>query len=119
MADSFHDALESLVKGCPGVQAAGFMDFEGNEIAIVPKGAQERMRTSAAFGGIALRRLGTAEQAAGRGGVRRVSLGGPDGQLMILAVGDTYQLIVTLGEDAGLGVVAKAEETVRLLEAAI
>ena len=55
----------------------------------------------------------------GRGGVRRVRLAGPAGELLILAVGDSYQLVVTLEEEAGLGVTSAADEAVRLLEAAI
>lgn len=119
MADSFEDVLSGLMKQCPAVQAAGFMDIDGAEIACLPRGALERLKNGAAFSGIALRRLGTAEKAAGRQGVRHIDLAGKEGRLLAFAVGDSYQLLLMVGATAAPGLLGQAEEAVGLLEAGI
>jgi predicted regulator of Ras-like GTPase activity (Roadblock/LC7/MglB family) len=119
MAESFEDVLSGLVKRCPAVQAAGFMDIDGAEIACVPRGALERLKSGAAFSGIALRRLGTAEKAAGRQGVHHFDLSGKAGRLMAFPVGDNYQLILVVGAEGAPGLLGQATEAVRHLEAGI
>lgn len=119
MADSFEDVLAGLMKRCPALQAAGFMDIDGAEIAYLPKHAHERLQDGAAFGGIALRRLGTAEKAAGRQGVRHFDLVGREGRVLAFPVGNEYQLILLAGTEPAPGLVAAAEEAVGLLEAGI
>ena len=119
MADSFEDVLAGLMKQCPAVQAAGFMDIDGAEIACLPRSAMERLKSGAAFSGIALRRLGTAEKAAGRQGVRHIDLTGQEGRLLAFAVGDSYQLVVVLSTAVAPGLLSQAEEAVGLLEAGI
>ena len=119
MAESFESVLQTLVKQCPAVQAAGFMDIDGAEIAVEPRGALERLKSGAAYGGIALRRVAAAEKAAGRQGVRHLDLVGQQGRLIAFPVGDAYQLVLLLSGQPAPGVVPAAREAISRLEAGI
>lgn len=117
MPDVFTDAISKLVSDCPGVSGAAFTDLDGEEIAIHPHGRREELRLCAAYGGIALRRLGTAEERAGRVGVRTLVLHGTEGALVTLKVGDQYQLVVSLAPHVPPArVVAAARSAVETLE---
>lgn len=115
MADPFTDALSGLVERCPGIQGAAFTDLDGEDIA--HHGDRENLRLCAAYGGIALRRLSTAEERVGRGPIKHVVLHGTKGGLVALKVGDEYQLVLSLCEDTPAArVLSEAAETVGTLE---
>jgi predicted regulator of Ras-like GTPase activity (Roadblock/LC7/MglB family) len=104
MGDSFQDTLSDLVAGCPQIQSAVFADFDGEDIATHPTAQRDELRLCAAYGGIALRRLGSAEERAARKPVRAVTMTGADGTLAAFMVGDEYQLVIRAakGTPAGL-----------------
>lgn len=97
MADVFQETMSKLVAEVPGVTGAAFTDLDGEEIAVHPKARREELRLCAAYQGIALRRLASAEQKAGRGGVRSLTVRGAGGVVVTLKVGDQYQLLVQAG----------------------
>lgn len=119
MADSFEGVLAGLMERFSAIKGAGFLDIDGSEIAATPASALERIKAGGAYGGIQLRRLQTAEQAAGRGGVRHVELVAEQGRLLAFGVGSEYQLILVLDGSPAPGVVAAASEAVSALEAGI
>lgn len=120
MADPLNDPLSKLIERCPTVKGAAFTDLDGEDIALQPKDARETLRLCAAYNGIALRRLSTAEQEAGRAGVRRVVVRGRDGAVLSLKIGDEYQLVVQVDDNAQVGaVMSAARAAARSLESAI
>lgn len=120
MADPLNDPLAKLMQRCPSVKGAAFTDLDGEDIALMPRDARETLRLCAAYNGIALRRLSTAEQGAGRDAVRRVVVRGRGGAVLSLKVGDEYQLVVQVaGGDHVGSVMSAARSAARALEAAI
>ncbi len=116
----FAQALDDLMQRCPSVRGAAFTDLDGEEIALEPPSARDLLRLCAAYGGIALRRLSTAESAAGRGPIHQVSLRGATGAFVTLKVGEEYQLVLHLDDRAPPGqVLVFARDTVSALEANI
>ncbi|MCB9538468.1 MAG: hypothetical protein H6704_19625 [Myxococcales bacterium] len=116
----FAQALDDLMQRCPSVRGAAFTDLDGEEIALEPSSARETLRLCAAYGGIALRRLSTAESAAGRGPIHQVALRGSTGAFVTLKVGEEYQLVLHLDDRAPQGqVLLCARDTVTTLEANI
>lgn len=99
MAD-FSDALDTLLANCSAIRGAAFTDLDGEDIAVEPREARDALRICAAFGGLALKRLAAAEQAAGRPGVSSVTVDGADGRFFAFAVGDNYQLVLSVAGDA-------------------
>lgn len=119
MPDPFSDAIAGLLKDCPGVVGAAFTDLEGQEIALLPKSEKETLRLCAAYGGIAMRRLNTAETAE-TGQIDHLILQGDKGSVVTVRVADEYQLIVSVGpETPSAHVVTAAHKAARLIEANI
>jgi len=115
MADAFTEALSGLVDRCSGISGAAFTDLDGEDIA--HHGDRENLRLCAAYGGIALRRLTTAEARSGRGPINHVVLHGTTGGLVAMKVGDEYQLVLSLDSKTHPGqALAAARETVATLE---
>ncbi|MFN3202157.1 MAG: hypothetical protein ACE366_27385 [Bradymonadia bacterium] len=96
MADVFSETLQDLMARCPGISGAAFTDFDGEEIALQPAQQREQLRTSAVYGGIALRRISDAEEKAGRSAPASVIIKGDEGALVSLKVADAYQLVLTV-----------------------
>ena len=120
MADPLNDPLRKLIERCPTVKGAAFTDLDGEDIALMPKDAKETLKLCAAYNGIALRRLSSAETGAGREPVRRVVVKGRDGAVLSLKVGDDYQLVVQVdGGDQVGSVMSAARAAARALETAI
>ena len=115
MADAFSDALTDLLDRCPGVAGAAFTDLDGEDIAHL--GDRESLQIGAVYAGIALRRLSSAEQRAGRGGVNSMVVHGDRGAIVAVSVGDQYQLLVALEEGTPSGrVIAATAPTVAAQE---
>lgn len=108
MADIFSDTLNALVADCAAIQGAAFTDLDGEDIAVEPREHRDALRICAAFGGLALKRITAAEAASGRKPVRSVSVDGSDGRFMAWAVGENYQLVVTIAGNALQEPVAEA-----------
>lgn len=120
MADPLNDPISKLMDRCPSVKGAAFTDLDGEDIALMPREARETLRLCAAYNGIALRRLSTAEEEAGRAGIRRVVVRGREGAVLSLKVGDDYQLVVQVGDGQPVGaVMSAARAAARALESAI
>lgn len=117
MADPFSEAIAELVERCPGITGAVFADLDGEDVAVHPREAREKMRLCAAYGGIAMRRLDGAASAAERGPVRRMVLQGSAGAFVSLKVGKEYQLVLAVkgGWPAGQ-VTSLAQDAVSTLE---
>lgn len=95
MADIFSDTLTTLVNDCAAIDGAAFTDLDGEDIAVEPRASRDALRVCAAFGGLALKRIAAAD-----GPVRSVSVDGADGRFMTWAVGEGYQLVITVAGDA-------------------
>lgn len=118
MADAFNEAITQLVSEVPGVTGAAFTDVDGEDIAVHPRSRREELRLCAAYQGIALRRLATAEAKAGRSGVQSFTVHGASGFLITLKVGDMYQLLVQVqGTTPPARVLAAARRAVEVIEA--
>lgn len=103
MADIFSDTLTSLVNDCDAIDGAAFTDLDGEDIAVEPREKRDALRVCAAFGGLALKRIAAAD-----GAVRSVAVDGADGRFMTWAVGEGYQLVITVAGGALQAPVAKA-----------
>lgn len=118
MADPFTDAVNNMVENCPGVIGAAFTDLDGEDIALSPRSEKETLRLCAAYSGIALRRLCTSEQRAGRAPVDHLVLAGSTGALVTMRVASDYQLVISVGPGVPTGrVLSTARKSVELLEA--
>ncbi len=114
----FDKTLSVLLTECPGVTGAAFTDLDGEDIAVQPRSQRDKLRLCAAYGGIALRRLGSAATAAGRKAPSHVAVQGDRGTFLALQVGQGYQLVLHLGPGAWLGrVLPAAGSAVKVLEA--
>lgn len=120
MADIFSDTLNALVADCAAIQGAAFTDLDGEDIAVEPREHRDALRICAAFGGLALKRISAAEASAGRKPVRSICVDGTEGRFMAWAVGENYQLVVTI-EGAALQepVAEAARQAVARLSTAI
>lgn len=119
MAD-FSETLVALLKDCEAIQGAAFTDLDGEDIAVEPRESRDALRTCAAFGGLALKRIAAAEQAAGRARLNSLTVDGAKGRFMALSVGDNYQLVLSVAGGAlQAPVSAAAAQAVAQLRAAI
>ena len=118
MPDPFSDAIADLLKDCPGVIGAAFTDLQGQDIALLPKSEKETLRLCAAYGGIAMRRVSTAETEAGQ--IDHFVLQGDKGSVVTVRVADEYQLIVSVGPTTpSAHVVSAAHKAAQIIEANI
>lgn len=99
MAD-FSETLVNLLKDCAAIRGAAFTDLDGEDIAVEPRESRDALRTCAAFGGLALKRIAAADIAAGRSRAGSLTVDGKDGRFMALAVGDNYQLVLSIAGGA-------------------
>ena len=106
MGDPFKDAITELFSASEAITGVGFTDLDGEDIAVTPRAEREALRMCAAYGGIALRRLSGTEKRAGRGPIKHITLTGQTGAFVTLAVGEEYQLVVTVADGAHPGQVA-------------
>lgn len=120
MGDPFKDAISSLFDSMEGITGVGFIDLDGEDIAVTPRSERESLRTCAAYGGIALKRISGAEGRSGRGPVKAIWLAGKAGAFLTLAIGREYQLVVTIAEGVPPEQVAfEAQAAVATLAASI
>lgn len=120
MADPLQTPLLTLMERFPAVQGVAFTDLDGEDIALMPRDARETLRLCAAYNGIALRRLSTAETKAGRGGIEHLVVRGETGSVLSLKVGEEYQLVVRVeGQGPTGGVLSAARAAAKALETQI
>ncbi|MCA9547423.1 MAG: roadblock/LC7 domain-containing protein [Myxococcales bacterium] len=120
MSDPFFEAVNGLVTRYPGVRGAAFTDMDGEHIALAPRSQQDRLRICAAYGGIALRRLGQAEAQTDRPPVDQITVEGSKARFITLRVGSEYQLVVTLSDEQPTGsIMAAVQSTARELAAQV
>lgn len=120
MADPLQTPLQTLMDRFPMVKGVAFTDLDGEDIALMPRSARETLRLCAAYNGIALRRLTTAEGKDGKGAIQHLVVRGETGTVLSLKVGEGYQLVVRVeGLAPTGGVLSAARVAAKDLEAQI
>ncbi len=96
--DPFAETLSQLVETQPGILAVMLADLDGEDIAVQPPSAKEALKLCAAYGGIGLRRLGTAGGLSGLKELEYLELRGSKGSFLSYLLAEEYQLVLSLGQ---------------------